>query len=52
MMLINQQQKKEAREKILARDADVAKNIEKLEIWKRDINARKEKKETVSQSIE
>lgn len=51
MIKINQQQKRERREKILARDADVAKNLEKLEVWKKDIVTRAEKKETVRSSL-
>lgn len=48
MIALNEQQKREKREKILARDADVYKNLGKLEAWKKDIQMRKEKKETVS----
>lgn len=48
MMKIAQQQKREKRESILARDADIAKNLDKLEQWKKDIRDRTEKKEKVS----
>lgn len=48
MIALNEQEKREKREKIIARDADIAKNLAKLESWKKDIHMRKEKKETVS----
>jgi hypothetical protein len=47
MMAINEQEKRERREKILGREAQIEKNLEKLEQWKIDIEMRKDKKETV-----
>ena len=47
MIAINEQQKRERREKIAAREVEIAKNLEKLENWKKDIQMRKEKRETV-----
>lgn len=47
MMAINEQQKKEAREKIVARETEIAKNLLKLGDWKKDIRKRRSKKETV-----
>lgn len=47
MMAINTQEKQERREKIQAREAQIEKNLEKLDQWKKDIEMRKDKKETV-----
>lgn len=47
MIAINEQQKREKRERIIAREAEIAKNLEKLENWKNDITMRREKKEKV-----
>lgn len=47
MMKINEKEKREKREKMISRDAEIAKNLLKLETWKNDIKMRSEKKETV-----
>lgn len=47
MISINQAEKRERLEKISAREAQIVKNLEKLEVWKKDIETRKDKKETV-----
>lgn len=47
MMAVAEQEKRERRENIIAREEQIAKNLEKLEQWKKDIEMRKEKKETV-----
>ena len=47
MMKINQTEKQERSDKISAREAQIVKNLEKLELWKKDIETRKNKKETV-----
>jgi hypothetical protein len=47
-MKINEEEKKSKRESKLKRDQEIINNMEKLEVWKRDIVMRKEKKETVS----
>lgn len=47
MIAINEQEKREKQEKIQNREAQIAKNLEKLEQWKTDIETRKYKKETV-----
>lgn len=47
MIAINEKEKREKLEKILAREADISKNLAKLETWKNDIHMRREKKETV-----
>lgn len=51
MIAMSEQEKREKKEKILARDAEIAKNLSKLEAWKQDIKIRKEKKETVSRQL-
>lgn len=51
MIKINEEQKREKREKMIARENDIAKNLEKLESWKKDIQNRREKRETVNLSI-
>ncbi|CRK87118.1 CLUMA_CG000821, isoform A [Clunio marinus] len=45
MIQISEQDKKETKEKELKRDEDIARNLEKLEMWKTDIVKRKEKRE-------
>lgn len=50
MIAENQEQKRLRKESILAREAQIQKNLEKLEQWKKDITMRKEKKETVGES--
>lgn len=45
MMQINEQGKIERREKILKREATIAKNFMKLEQWKNDLVTKREKKE-------
>ena len=47
MIAINQAEKRERLEKIGAREAQIVKNLEKLELWKKDIETRKNKKESV-----
>lgn len=51
MIAITKREKQERQEKILAREAQIAKNLEKLDQWKKDIEMRKEKKETVKRSV-
>jgi Growth arrest and DNA-damage-inducible proteins-interacting protein 1 len=48
MIAINEKEKKEKREKMLKREEDIGKSLLKLDAWKKDITARKEKRETVS----
>lgn len=48
MIKLNEEQKKSKRDNIIERENNIAKNLAKLGQWKRDITARKEKKETVS----
>lgn len=47
MIAINEQEKREKREKILEREAIIIKNLAKLDTWTKDIKDRREKKETV-----
>lgn len=47
MIEINEQQKQVERERIAAREANIVKNLMKLENWKKDIQMRREKKDTV-----
>jgi hypothetical protein len=47
MIAINEEEKRLKKESIQAREAQIEKNLEKLEVWKKDIEMRKEKKETV-----
>jgi uncharacterized membrane protein (DUF106 family) len=42
------EEKRLKKESIAAREAQVLKNLEKLDQWKKDIQMRKEKKETVT----
>lgn len=51
MMAIAQQQKREKQEKILAREHDISQKLLKLDQWKRDIEMKKEKKETVRLTV-
>lgn len=48
MMQINEQVKQAKRDRIAKREITIAKNLEKLGQWSKDIEMRKEKKETVS----
>lgn len=47
MIAINEKEKKEKRERRMAREEEIAKNLLKLKGWKKDLTSRAEKKETV-----
>lgn len=48
MILINEEKKKYQRERIIQREATIETKLVKLSQWRKDIEARKEKKEMVS----
>lgn len=48
MIAIAAKEKEDKSTRILAREEEIAKNLMKLDAWKKDLTSRKEKKETVS----